>query len=159
MDFNKIKIFLTDCDGVLTDGGMYYFENGNEAKKFNTRDGMAFKILKNKNIKIGIITGESTNIVKNRAKKLKMDILFTGIENKEKILDEICDTYKVSYEEVAYVGDDINDIGILEKVKMSFCPKDAHREVKQRVRYIINTNGGQGVIREIVDTFLGEKVE
>lgn len=108
---------------------MYYFENGNEAKKFNTRDGMAFKILKNKNIK------------------------------KEKILDEICDTYKVSYEDVAYVGDDINDIGILEKVKMSFCPRDAHREVKQRVQYIMNTNGGQGVIREIVDTFLGDKVE
>lgn len=157
MEINKIKIFLSDCDGVLTDSGMYYFEDGNEAKKFNTRDGMGFKILKEKNIKIGIITGENTNIVKKRAEKLKLDILYTGIENKGKVLDEICDTYKVSYEEVAYVGDDINDIEIIEKVKMSFCPKDAHKEVKERVQYVMNTNGGQGVIREIVDSFFRGK--
>lgn len=88
-----------------------------------------------------------------------MDILFTGIENKGKVLDEICDTYKVSYGEVAYVGDDINDIEILEKVKMSFCPKDAHKEVKEKAQYVMNTNGGQGVIREIVDSFFGGKNE
>lgn len=68
MEINRIKIFLSDCDGVLTDSGMYYFEDGNEAKKFNTRDGMGFKILKEKNIKIGIITGENTNIVKKELK-------------------------------------------------------------------------------------------
>lgn len=153
MKNNNIKIFLSDCDGVLTDSGMYYFEDGNEAKKFNTRDGMGFKILREKNIKIGIITGENTNIVKARAKKLKMDILFTGVSNKGKVLDEICDTYKVSYEEIAYVGDDINDIDILKKVKMSFCPRDAHKEVKKKTRYVTKSKGGQGVIREIVDKF------
>ena len=150
---HNIKIFLSDCDGVLTDGGMYYFENGNEAKKFNTRDGMGFKILRENNIKIGIITGENTNIVRARAKKLKMDILFMGINNKEKVLDEICNTYKVSYEEIAYVGDDINDIEILKKVNMSFCPSDAHRKVKKETKYVMESKGGQGVIREIVDKF------
>lgn len=150
---HNIKIFLSDCDGVLTDGGMYYFENGNEAKKFNTRDGMGFKILRKNNIKIGIITGENTNIVRARAKKLKMDILFMGIDNKGKVLDEICNTYKVSYGEIAYVGDDINDIEILKKVKMSFCPSDAHRKVKKETKYVMESKGGQGVIREIVDKF------
>ena len=78
----KIKLFLTDCDGVLTDGGMYYFESGDEAKKFNTRDGMAFKLLKDKNIKIGIITGENSKIVINRGKKLNMDYVFINIKDK-----------------------------------------------------------------------------
>ncbi len=156
MRLNDIKIFLSDCDGVLTDGGMYYFNDGNEAKKFNTRDGMAFKILREKNIKIGIITGEDTNIVVQRAKKLKMDILYKGIKNKEKVLKEISEIYNVSYEQIAYVGDDINDMGVIENVGLSFCPNDAHKKIKRKANYVTRAKGGQGVIREIVDRFLEE---
>lgn len=150
---NNIKIFLSDCDGVLTDAGMYYFEDGNEAKKFNTRDGMAFKLLREKNIKIGIITGEKTNIVENRAHKLKMDILYQGVTNKEEVLEEICCKYDVTYDEIAYVGDDINDLRTIEKVKMSFCPQDACKEIKRKAKYIAKARCGEGVIREIVDRF------
>ncbi len=150
---NNVKIFLTDCDGVLTDGGMYYFNSGDEAKKFNTRDGMGFKILKSKNILTGIITGEKNSIVDNRAKKLKVDILYMGVEDKLKVLEEICNTYNVTYDQIVYVGDDINDLPIIKTIKNSFAPVDAHVSVCESVSYVCSTHGGDGVIREIVDQF------
>ena len=115
----KIKLFLTDCDGVLTDGGMYYFESGNEAKKFNTRDGMAFKLLREKNIKIGMITGEDTKIVLNRGNKLKMNYIFLGVNKKLEVVDKIVNELGIKYENVLYVGDDINDLEVIKKVGFS----------------------------------------
>lgn len=117
----NIKIFITDCDGCLTDGGMYYDELGNELKKFNSKDGMGFEILRKNNILTGIITGENTNIVKRRAEKLKIDELHQGIKNKLNVLEELIKKYNFSYDEVAYVGDDINDIPVIEKVRIIFC--------------------------------------
>ncbi len=119
----NIKLFLTDCDGCLTDGGMYYDELGNEWKKFNAKDGMGFKILRQNNILTGIITGENTHIVERRAEKLKLDELYQGVTNKSEILDKLVEKYNLSYEEVAYVGDDINDIAVLEKVRTIFHTK------------------------------------
>lgn len=119
----NIKLFLTDCDGCLTDGGMYYDELGNEWKKFNAKDGMGFKILRQNNILTGIITGENTRIVERRAEKLKLDELYQGVTNKSEILDKLVEKYNLSYEEVAYVGDDINDIAVLEKVRTIFHTK------------------------------------
>ena len=119
----NIKLFLTDCDGCLTDGGMYYDELGNEWKKFNAKDGMGFKILRQNNILTGIITGEDTRIVERRAEKLKLDELYQGVTNKSEILDKLVEKYNLSYEEVAYVGDDINDIAVLEKVRTIFHTK------------------------------------
>ena len=119
----KIKLFITDCDGCLTDGGMYYDELGNEWKKFNAKDGMGFKILRQNNILTGIITGENTHIVERRAEKLKLDELYQGVTNKREILDKMVEKYNLSYEEVAYVGDDINDIAVLEKVRTIFHTK------------------------------------
>ena len=152
----QIKLFLTDCDGVLTDGGMYYFESGDEAKKFNTRDGMAFKLLKEKNIKIGIITGEDTKIVLNRGKKLKMDYIFLGVNKKIKIVDKIINELGLNYENVLYVGDDINDIEVIKKVGFSACPQDAEKIIKENCHYISNKNGGCGVIRDIYNNFFVE---
>lgn len=119
----KIKLFITDCDGCLTDGGMYYDELGNEWKKFNAKDGMGFKILRQNNILTGIITGENTHVVERRAEKLKLDELYQGVTNKSEILDKMVEKYNLSYEEVAYVGDDINDIAVLEKVRTIFHTK------------------------------------
>ena len=149
----NIKIFLTDCDGVLTDGGMYYFNNGLEAKKFNTRDGMGLSILRKQGIKIGIISGEKNNIIKDRSQKLKMDYLYMGITNKKEVLDTICKENNINYGNVLYVGDDLNDIEILKTVGFSCCPSNACSEVKNICNYICNKNGGDGVIREIVDIF------
>ena len=138
----NIKIFITDCDGVLTDAGMYYFSNGLEAKKFNTRDGMAFSILRKKEIIIGIITGEDNDIIKNRAKKLNMDFLY-----------EICKKYSVNKKNILYVGDDLNDLEIMKNVGYSCCPADACQEIKEIANYTCIKSGGDGVIREIVDNF------
>ena len=151
-------MFVTDCDGVLTDSGMYYFDNGIEAKKFNTRDGVAFSILKSKGIIVGIITGENTQIVKNRANKLKTDFVILGSTNKAKDLENICKEYNVSLENVVYVGDDINDISVMKIVGFSACPKDAIKEVRKIADYKSSKKGGYGVVRDIVNKFIKENL-
>lgn len=151
----KIKLLLTDVDGVLTDSGMYYSESGDELKKFSTYDGMAFGILKKAGIKTGIITSENRQLNANRAKKLGMNYIFQGARNKLKILEEICQKEGIDYNDVAYVGDDINDVEILEKVGMAACPSSARFEVKSihGIR-ILESKGGEGVIRELADKYI-----
>lgn len=154
----QIKLFLSDVDGVLTDGGMYYSESGNELKKFNAKDGMAFQLLREKGIKVGIVTSENTKIVENRSKKLKLDFTIQGKKEKGKLdaVHEICNELGISLSEVGYAGDDINCKLLLENVGYAFCPKDAVEEIKQIEGIkIINCNGGDGVIRKIVDMFNG----
>ncbi len=130
----KIKLFLTDVDGVLTDGGMYYTESGDEFKKFNTRDGMAFELLRKAGIKTGIITSENTQIVARRAAKIKADYLYQGQRDGGKLAaaKEICEKEGISLSEVAYIGDDLNCIGLLEKVGLAACPADAVNAGKGR---------------------------
>lgn len=155
-DGHKIKLFICDCDGCLTDGGMYYSESGDELKKFNTKDGMAFELLRKMDIKTGIITGEKTNLLRRRAEKIKADFFVDGCKNKIEALEKICSDTKIKMEEIAYVGDDINDLEAIKRVGISCCPKDAVTEVKKVVSYISEKKGGEGVIREFVD-FLIEK--
>ena len=153
----KIKLFLSDVDGVLTDGGMYYSENGDELKKFNTRDGMAFQMLREAGIKTGIITSEETNIVTNRAKKLKIDYLCQGKRDGGKLAAaiEICRKEGFAMEEVAYIGDDVNCYDLLSSVGMAACPSDACEKVKKILGIIVlGKNGGDGCVREFVDKLL-----
>lgn len=149
-----IKMFLTDSDGCLTDGGMYYSENGDELKKFNTKDGMAFRLLKEKGIITGIITGEDRELVKRRAEKLKMDICEMGVNDKLACIMKLCKKYNISLENVAYVGDDINDIDVIREVGLGCCVNDAQRSVKDVAKYVSNVCGGKGAIRDIVDMIL-----
>lgn len=149
-----IKMFLTDSDGCLTDGGMYYSENGDELKKFNTKDGMGFQRLRESGIITGIVTGENVELVKRRAKKLKLDICKLGIKDKLSCVTEICKEYNISLENVAYVGDDINDLSVIEAVGFGCCVKNAHCTLKKKAKYIANANGGEGAIREIADKIL-----
>lgn len=153
----KIKMFLTDCDGCLTDGGMYYSENGDELKKFNTRDGMGFQLLREKGILTGIVTGEDRKLNRNRAEKLKLNILEMGVKDKASKIRELCVRYGVSLEEVAYVGDDLNDIEALKLVGFPCCVNNAAEEVKEVVAYISEKNGGEGAIREIINQILREQ--
>lgn len=151
---SKIKVFLTDCDGCLTDGGMYYSELGDELKKFNTRDGMGFSLLKKHGIITGIITSESVKLNERRAKKLELDIIRTGCKNKLEAIKQICDEYKIGLEEVCYIGDDINDIEAVKHVGYGCCPSDATQEVKNVANYIATAKGGEGVIREVVEQII-----
>lgn len=151
MNENKIKIFITDCDGCLTDGGMYYDEKGNELKKFNAKDGMGFKLLRENGIITGIITGEKTKIVENRAKKIKIEELHQGAINKIEVLKDILDRRNLNIEEVAYVGDDINDLEIIKECGISFAPNDAIDQVLNSVSVKLKRKGGHGAVREAID--------
>lgn len=153
----KIRLFLTDVDGVMTDGGMYYSETGDELKKFNTRDGMGFQLLRKAGIKVGIITSEDTKIVEDRAKKLKVDYLYQGKREDGKLSAaiEICKKMDISLDEVAYIGDDINCADLLSAVGVAACPSDANVKIAniQGIK-ILNRRGGDGCIREFVDWLL-----
>jgi 3-deoxy-D-manno-octulosonate 8-phosphate phosphatase, yrbI family len=148
------KLIATDIDGVWTDGGMYYDQKGNEWKKFNTYDSAGVLFAKKLNIPIAIITGEDTEIVRRRAAKLKVDHLFMGVENKLIVLSELCRELSISLSEVAYIGDDINDIEILKNVGFSACPSSAPDYIKELVTIICSKKGGEGVFREFVETIL-----
>ena len=153
----KIKLFISDVDGVLTDGGMYYSGNGDELKKFNTRDGMAFQMLREAGIKTGIITSEETAIVANRAKKLKTDYLCQGKCDGGKLAAaiEICQKEGITLEEVAYIGDDINCYELLSAVGVAACPCDACEKVKKIPNiHILTRKGGDACVREFVDKII-----
>jgi len=150
----KIKIILTDVDCVLTDGGMYYTENGDVMKKFHTRDGMGVTLLRKKKIFTIIITKEKTKFVKQWAKKMKIEKLYDGIQEKEKLVNEICDRYNVKLGELAYIGDDVNDATLLKKVGLSATPANGIPQVKKICDYICTSKGGEGAFRELADLVL-----
>lgn len=150
----EIKMFLTDCDGCLTDGGMYYSEKGDELKKFNTRDGMGFALLRQKGIITGIVTSENVDLNRRRAEKLKLDILEPGCRDKLRTIRRICDEQGIALENVCYIGDDINDLETIMAVGYGCCPADAMPEVKMVANYVSKVNGGEGVIREVVDIII-----
>ncbi|NYB72638.1 N-acylneuraminate cytidylyltransferase [Sedimentibacter hydroxybenzoicus DSM 7310] len=156
-DIGRIKCFLTDSDGVLTDGGMYYSENGDELKKFNTKDGMGFKLLKEAGIITGIITGENIELVRRRAEKMKVDEVHLGVHNKMEILNDICSKYNLKYEEIAYIGDDINDLDVIRTVGLGCTVYDGMDCVKDAAKIITKAKGGEGAVREIVEIILNVK--
>lgn len=153
---NDIKLFITDIDGVWTDGGMYYDETGNEFKKFNTADSAGVLFLHLLKLPVAIITGETTNIVKRRSEKLKIDYLFMGISNKLEVAAKLCTQLDITLDQVAYIGDDINDIALLQKVGLSAAPENAPDYVKQKVNWVIPVKGGNGVFRAFVEKYLKE---
>ena len=153
----QIKLVISDVDGVLTDGGMYFSEKGEILKKFNTRDGMAVELLRNKKIPVIIITREKSKIVLSRAKKLMIKDVFIGIKEKETLLPKICKKYKIKENNIAYVGDDINDLNILKQVGLSVSPQDAISEIKKHSDYVCKSKGGKGVLREIADIIISVK--
>ena len=150
----KIKLILTDVDGVLTDGCMYYSSKGEELKKFHTRDGMAVELLLQKNIKTIIVTREKSKIAVSRAKKIKIFKVYSGIKQKEAILNQICTKFKVTPDEIVFIGDDVNDEKIMKLVGLSVAPSDAINTIKNIANITTNASGGKGVLREIADMVL-----
>ena len=151
------KLILTDIDGVWTDGGMYYDQNGNEWKKFNTSDSAGVFFCKKACISVGIITWENTEIVKRRAEKLKINILHQGISDKLTTAKKICQELQISLDDVAYIGDDIGDLELLVHVGISAAPNNAPQYIKNKVDFVTSKNGGEGAFREFVETILGDE--
>jgi len=152
-----VKILLTDVDCVLTDGGMYYDKSGDIMKKFHTRDGMGVTLLRKKGIPTIIVTKESTVMVRKWAKNMKIEKIYDGILNKAEILPEVCKFYELESNNVAYIGDDVNDLELLKSVGFSAVPNDAILEAREIADYICKTNGGNGVLREIANLLITVK--
>ena len=154
-----IKILLTDVDGVLTDGGMYYSAHGDVMKKFNAKDGMGINILRKKNIPTVIVTKEKTVIVKKWARKMNVKKVYDGVLKKELVLEKICKFFKISEKEIAFIGDDVNDLELMKKVGFSVTPKDGNNAVKKIADYITKSGGGEGAVREITDLIIKSKYD
>lgn len=156
-DLSNIQMFLTDSDGCLTDGGMYYTENGDEIKKFSALDGKGLSLLQEHGIITGIITGEDRKLVERRANKLHLDILKMGVSDKLPVLIELSKEYHIPLENICYVGDDIADIPVIEAVGFGCSVANGMETVKASAQYITKTSGGNGAIREIIDMILADK--
>ena len=153
----KIKLVITDVDGVLTDGGLYYTKDGLVMKKFNVKDGIATRRLKDSGFECGIISTDGPDLIEVRNKRLKMDFVITSSWNKLEKLKEICEEKKLTLENVAYLGDDINDLEILGGVGFSAAPNDAVDSVLKVVDYICKRKGGDGVYREFAELIISAK--
>jgi len=150
----QIRLFATDVDGVLTDAGMYYAESGDEWKKFNTRDGMGIKLLQKAGVITAIVTQERTKLVARRAEKLTIPELHQGVMDKLSLVCEMAARYGLTLSQVAYIGDDINDLETLKEVGFSATPADGMPQVAAVVDYICQKKGGEGAVREIIEMIL-----
>tara|TARA_B100000902_G_scaffold175658_1_gene169404 strand:- start:13990 stop:14475 length:486 start_codon:yes stop_codon:yes gene_type:complete len=157
-NFSKIKLFLTDVDGVLTDAGMYYTENGDEFKKFCAYDGMGFQLLQQIGLKVGIITSEDRTLNKRRATKLGLNFDFHGVKDKLKLVKDLCEREGLLLDEVSYIGDDVNCYKLLLNIGVAACPFNAIKKVKDIPNIIhLNKSGGDGAVRELADMIISSR--
>lgn len=155
----QVRLFATDVDGVLTDAGMYYSESGDEWKKFNTRDGMGIKLLQKAGLITAIVTQERTRLVARRAEKLAIPELHQGVMDKLSVIREMAVRYGIGLQQIAYIGDDVNDMEALKAVGVSAAPADALPQVLGVVDYVCEKKGGEGAVRELVELILQSQVE
>lgn len=146
---SKIHLLAMDCDGVLTDGGVYMLEDGTEFRKFNIKDGLGLKLVMEAGIHVAIISGSSCTSVIHRANKLGIEDVYVGVEDKLGLLMKICQRLNISLAQVAYIGDDLPDLPILERVGLPCAPSDAVIEVLQKSLFVSHLPGGQGSVRDI----------
>lgn len=152
------KLILTDIDGVWTDGGMYYDGTNLELKKFHTYDSAGVLFAHHMGIPVGILTGENTEIVRRRAEKLKVDYLYLGVKNKLAIAQELCKELQIELRDVAYIGDDLNDMALLKQVGWAGVPISAPEYVRSLASVQLEKSGGDGVFREFVETIFGKDI-
>ena len=153
----NIKLAAFDVDGVMTDGSLIYLPDGSEAKAFGAKDGLGLSMLAAAGIKTAIITAKDSSCVKQRAKTLNITKLFLNQKNKILALNELCDEFLLSYDEILYMGDDLPDIEVLNKTGLAVCPNDAVDEVKEICDIVVSKDGGRGAVREICDFILKAK--
>ena len=151
---SKVRLLLLDVDGILTDGRLYFSNSGEESKAFHSLDGHGIKMLMLAGIPVGFITGRESNIVTKRAADLGIDILYQGREDKIDVLKEIITNKGIEAQAIAYAGDDLPDLPVLQAVGLSFSVPGAHPDVKEAVNAITTRCGGEGAVREITDFIL-----
>ena len=152
-----IELIVIDVDGTLTDGKIYYGNNGEEFKAFNIKDGLMIKSWNALGKKSAIITGRTSKIVERRAKELDVTFVKQGIRDKEKTLKDIVDSLGIHLNQVAVIGDDMNDLSMLKLVKKSFAPYDANSYIYDFVNYPLKKKGGEGAVAEMIEMILKEE--
>lgn len=153
----KVRLLCVDVDGVLTDAGMYYGPDGEVLKKFNTRDGMGLARVREAGVAVAIISGEDSAIVHARATKLKIDDVFSGAADKRLAIDELCARHAIGMDEVAFIGDDLNDLPALECVGLACAVADAAEPVKAVAHYVTERRGGDGAVREVCELLIAAR--
>jgi 3-deoxy-D-manno-octulosonate 8-phosphate phosphatase (KDO 8-P phosphatase) len=151
-----IKLIVLDVDGCLSDGKLFYDASGVESKNFNVKDGLGITTWIKMGNEVAIITGRNSSIVKKRSDELGIKHLHQGIRDKDRVLQEIMSSLNVSFSEVAAIGDDLNDYGMLSLVKHSFTPKNGVKDIQNLVDTTLNFNGGDGAVREMIEILVDE---
>lgn len=146
-----LKVFATDVDGTLTDGGMYYTEAGEAMKRFDTRDAAAMSRLRQRGFTLMLVTTENSPIVRARARKLQIEHVYTGVEDKAELVQSVLDKLGASWDSLAYVGDEMNDLPVICRAGFSACPADAVEDVRAECDYVCANPGGHGAVREVCD--------
>lgn len=150
-------MLCVDVDGVLTDAGMYYGPDGEVLKKFNTRDGMGLARVREAGVAVAIISGEDSAIVHARAAKLKIDDVFIGANNKRLAIDELCSRHGIALDEIAFIGDDLNDLPALECVGLACAVADAAQPVIASAHYVSSRRGGDGAVRDVCELLIAAR--
>lgn len=158
-DYKKIKMIVLDVDGTLTNGSIYYNSNGDEIKQFNVKDGLAVKVALAAGLDVAIITGRKSVMVEKRALELNISHLYTGVQRKLSTLDQLLMETDVHYDEVYYIGDDLNDLQCMERVGLKGCPSDADERIKEVCEIVADKPGGHGAVRDCIQKLLEERLE
>jgi 3-deoxy-D-manno-octulosonate 8-phosphate phosphatase (KDO 8-P phosphatase) len=153
----SIELIVLDVDGTMTDSRISYSENGDEIKSFNVKDGLAIVAWKKLGRQVAIITGRSSSIVKRRATELHIEHFYQGIENKREVLEALLIKLNLTMDNVATIGDDLNDLAMLKASKMSFVPRDASVHVDKIATVILNKEGGDGAVREMIEILIAQE--
>lgn len=152
-----VKLLVLDCDGVLTDGRLYFTERGEEMKIFDVRDGYGLVLWHRAGFRSGIISGRSSPIVDTRAKDVGIEFILQGREDKSAAFDELLSSAGAHADETAYIGDDALDVPVMEVVRLAIAPADAHTTAREAAHYVTSAPGGRGVVREVTDLLLASK--
>jgi 3-deoxy-D-manno-octulosonate 8-phosphate phosphatase (KDO 8-P phosphatase) len=150
----KIKLILLDVDGVLTDGRLYYGNNGEELKAFDIQDGLGIKLLQKGDIEVGIITGRSSKLLTRRTEELGIELVVQGREDKLTALNEILEGRAIDLEEIAFVGDDLPDLAVIRRVGLGITPANGNHLVASQALWQTKKGGGQGAVREVAELIL-----
>jgi 3-deoxy-D-manno-octulosonate 8-phosphate phosphatase (KDO 8-P phosphatase) len=150
----SVRLLLTDVDGVLTDGGLYYLEGGGEAKRFHVRDGLGLVRARRAGLLTGILSGRRSAATERRARELGLDEIHLGVADKVAVFDAILARRELTPEETCFIGDDLNDLALLQRVGFPVAPADGVPEVRQAVLYVTRSPGGHGALRDVVDLLL-----
>ncbi|NQV54126.1 MAG: HAD hydrolase family protein [Flavobacteriales bacterium] len=154
LPWSDIRFVFLDVDGVLTEGGMFYTESGDEFKRFDTKDGMAIKQAMQKGITFGIVSsGVNQSIIQHRAEMFGIEHVYVGTDPKLEIAAQWLDKLGLSWEQVGYIGDDINDLQMFDKSRIAACPSDATQPIKEAADFVLQSKGGHGCVREYLRCF------